>query len=234
MVSPCVSVLRDLANRINADLSASQGKKHSTPDLSKDIDTLMASLKQHGVYVYKEGRVLDDDEKSAPDIVSVGLATLTHGSGSNALDEFNAQFNQARERRRIKPVSELLHLLDQPAEVHTSSPSIIDVAPPTLLHTTLAASANAADSEAPAQDPAGVEDMETQSDSEEEVDEDEFEENEPTLTRDDEDDVVFDMDTVLEVMSTQEYDWIEILTSEEDRESAAETTDNEPAGYSSV
>lgn len=57
MVSPCVSVLRDLANRINADLGASQGKRHSTPDLTKDIDTLMASLKQHGVYVYKEGRV---------------------------------------------------------------------------------------------------------------------------------------------------------------------------------
>ena len=74
------------------------------------------------------------------------------------------------------------------------------------------------------------------SDSEEEgsEDEDEFGENEPTLTRDDEEDVVFDMDTVLKVMATQEYDWIELLTSEEDKDSAAEVTDNEPAGYSSA
>ena len=78
--------------------------------------------------------------------------------------------------------------------------------------------------------------METHSDSEEEgsENEDEFGENEPTLTRDDEEDVVFDMDTVLKVMATQEYDWIELLTSEEDKDSAAEGTDNEPAGYSSA
>ena len=46
--------------------------------------------------------------------------------------------------------------------------------------------------------------------------------------------IVFDMDTVLKVMATQEYDWIELLTSEEDKDSAAEVTDNEPAGYSSA
>jgi hypothetical protein len=51
------------------------------------------------------------------------------------------------------------------------------------------------------------------------------------LTRDDEEDVVFDMDIVLKVMTTPEYDWSEILSSEE---SVAEVTDNEPAGYSSV
>jgi hypothetical protein len=237
MVSPCVSVLRDLANRINTDLGASQGKRHSTPDLTKDIDTLMASLKQHGVYVYKEGRVLDDDEKPAADIISVGLATLTHGSGSTALDEFNTHFNQARERRRIRPVSELLHRLDQPTEVLTSSPSMIAVAPPTPPHTTITTSTNAADSGAPAQHPAGVEGTEMQSDSEEEEQDgsaDEFGEDEPTLTRDDEEDVVFDMDTVLKVMAPPEYDWSERVSSEEDRDSEAEVTDNEPAGYSSV
>jgi hypothetical protein len=111
----------------------------------------MASLKLHKVYVYSEGCVLDDDEKPAADIISVGLATLTHGSGSNALDEFNAQFNQVRERCQIKPistVSELLHRLDQPV-VSTSSPSMITVAPPTPHHITLTTSTNAADSGAP-------------------------------------------------------------------------------------
>jgi hypothetical protein len=127
--------------------------------------------------VYSEGRVLNDDEKPATDIISVGLATLTHGSGSNALDEFNAQFNQVRERRQIKPVSELLHRLDQP--VSTSSPSMITVAPPTPRHITLTTSTNAADSGAPSRE-------------------------------------------------------IKLLTSEEDRDSTAEVTDNEPAGYSSA
>ena len=112
----------------------------------------MASLKLHKVYVYSEGRVLDDDEKPATDIISVGLAMLTHGSGSNTLDEFNAQFNQARERCRIKPVSELLHRLDQPAEVSTSSPSMITIAPPTPCHITLTTSTNAADSGASCQE----------------------------------------------------------------------------------
>jgi hypothetical protein len=100
------------------DLSTSQGKKHSTPDLTKDIDTLMASLK---VYVYSEGCVLDNDEEPAADIISVGLATLTHGSEGNSLDEFNAQLNQAREQCQIEPVLELLHHLNQPVEVSTSS-----------------------------------------------------------------------------------------------------------------
>ena len=160
------------------DLGASQGKKHSTPDLTKDIDTLMASLRLHKVYVYSDGCVLDDDEKPAADIISVGLATLTHSLGSNMLDEFNAQFNvnQAWEQCQIKPVSELLHRLNQPVEVSTSSPSMITIAPTTPCHITLTTSTNAADSGAPSRE-------------------------------------------------------IELLTSEEDRDSTAEV---EPAGYSNA
>ncbi|KAJ7844627.1 hypothetical protein B0H14DRAFT_2585142 [Mycena olivaceomarginata] len=40
----------------------------------------MASLDEHDVYVEKEGRVLDDDEKPVPDVISVGMAALTHAS----------------------------------------------------------------------------------------------------------------------------------------------------------
>jgi hypothetical protein len=39
----------------------------------------------------------------------------------------------------------------------------------------------------------------------------------PTLSRDDEEDVEFDMDTVLRVMETEEYYWEEMLSSEMDR-----------------
>ena len=80
MVSPCVDVLRNLANHINTDLGARQGKKHASPDTKKDIDILMASLSKLEVYVEKEGRTLDPDEMPVPDAVSVGLAELAHGS----------------------------------------------------------------------------------------------------------------------------------------------------------
>ena len=111
---------------------------------------------------------------------------------------------------------------------------MIAVAPPTPPRITITTSTNAADSGAPAQHPAGVEGTDSEEEEEQDGSADEFGEDEPTLTRDDEEDVVFDMDTVLKVMGTPEYDWSEILSSEEDRDSAAEVTDNEPAGYSSV
>jgi hypothetical protein len=45
---------------------------------------------------------------------------------------------------------------------------------------------------------------------------DEFGEDELTLTRDEEEDVVFDIDTVLKVMATPEYEWREMLSLEEE------------------
>ncbi|KAJ6624223.1 hypothetical protein B0H10DRAFT_2162254 [Mycena sp. CBHHK59/15] len=110
-VSPCVDVLRRLATRLNTDLGARQGNKHTIPDLTKDITSLMASLQEHEVYVLKEGRVLDDDELPAPDVLSVGAAALTHGAMTNPLQDFNDQFDQLRRRRELIPVSDLLQYL---------------------------------------------------------------------------------------------------------------------------
>jgi len=110
MVSPCVDVLRNLASRMNDDLGARQGKKHSSPNMKKDIDILMASLAKLEVYVEKEGRVLDPDEMPVPDAISVGLADLAH---SSALTDFNTQFERNRERRRLLPISDLLKDLNK-------------------------------------------------------------------------------------------------------------------------
>jgi hypothetical protein len=66
---------------------------------------LMESLAKLEVYV-KEGRVLDPDEQPVPDAISVGLAELAHGS---SLAKYNAQFEHLRERRRVLPISDLLH-----------------------------------------------------------------------------------------------------------------------------
>ncbi|KAJ7487292.1 hypothetical protein B0H11DRAFT_2172828 [Mycena galericulata] len=107
LVSPCVEVLRRLATSINLDLGARQGNKHTIPDLTNDIQCLMASLAEHEVYIKKEGRVLDDDEMPAPDVLSAGAASLTHGTTSNPLQDFNAQFDRLRRRRELIPVSAL-------------------------------------------------------------------------------------------------------------------------------
>ncbi|KAK7049041.1 hypothetical protein R3P38DRAFT_3307636 [Favolaschia claudopus] len=89
-----------------------QGSKHATPDLVADISALMASLDEHEVYIEKEGRVLDDDEKPGPDVISVGMAALTHGTSTTPLAEFNEQFDVLRARRRLTPVADLLDLMD--------------------------------------------------------------------------------------------------------------------------
>ncbi|KAJ7690933.1 hypothetical protein B0H14DRAFT_3532118 [Mycena olivaceomarginata] len=85
-------------------LGARQGSKHASPNLEEDIAALMESLAEHEVYIEKEGRVLDDDEKPVPDTLSVGMAALTHGSSSTPLDEFNEQFEVLRRRRGLTPV----------------------------------------------------------------------------------------------------------------------------------
>ncbi|KIM79999.1 hypothetical protein PILCRDRAFT_9888 [Piloderma croceum F 1598] len=119
MVSPCVDVLRNLAGRMNDDLGSRQGKKHSSPDMKKDINILMASLAKLEVYVEKEGRTLDPDEMPVPDVISVGLADLVHGS---ALADFNTQFHRNRERRRLVPISSLLNHLETADPISPPSP----------------------------------------------------------------------------------------------------------------
>lgn len=94
---------------------------------------LMDSLAEHEVYIEKEGRVLDDDEKAVPDTLSVGMAALTHGSSSTLLDEFNEQFEVLRRRRGLTPVHNLLGLvntsgLSAPTPAPAPTPSTPDIA----------------------------------------------------------------------------------------------------------
>ncbi|KAJ6595416.1 hypothetical protein B0H10DRAFT_2167812 [Mycena sp. CBHHK59/15] len=113
LISPCVDILRSLATRIHTDLGARQGSKHTIPNLEEDIAALMDSLEEHDVYMLQQGRVLDDDEKPVPDILSVGMAALTHGASTTPLADFNQQFEILRARRGLTPVADLLSLLDR-------------------------------------------------------------------------------------------------------------------------
>lgn len=79
----------------------SQGTRHAPPDLSKDIETLMNSLKEHNVYTLTKGCVLHVGEEPSVDVVSKGLEQLLHGM---PLVEYNQAFKQLQHRRRIKPV----------------------------------------------------------------------------------------------------------------------------------
>jgi hypothetical protein len=215
MVSPCVDVLRNLANRINTDLGARQGKKHASPDTKKDIDILMASLSKLEVYVEKEGRTLDPDEMPVPDAVSVGLAELAHGS---ALADYNSQFERNRKRRRLVPISTLLQCLDNPNLSLLQPNPVTSTCPPNHPPN----SRNATHTPHPTPPPLvnvdahGVKFPDTDSSDSDESD---FEDDKPTAAEfkpasfllESEADVAMDMDTVIDLFEDDEYPWEEGL-----------------------
>jgi len=105
-VSPCVDILRRLSTKINVELGTEQGSKHTIPDLRKDIEILMAVLKEHDVYQVVYGRVVDTQDRAVQDVISVELAQLSHGNATNPIGEFNEQFERLRDHRKLVPVWE--------------------------------------------------------------------------------------------------------------------------------
>ncbi|KAJ7309942.1 hypothetical protein DFH08DRAFT_974545 [Mycena albidolilacea] len=180
-----------LATQMNVELSTRQGSKHATTDPANDIAVLMASLNDHEVYVEKEGRIFNDDEKPVPDVISVDMAALTHGASIALLAEFNQQFDILCERCRLTPVAELLGLINTSGIPHPTPATNTDV--PTD------ASTEADDDD----EFAGLPELEAPVDSDSkgkpgvEEDEDLFAES-PTLTRLDEGDVELEMDDIPE------------------------------------
>ncbi|KAJ7082950.1 hypothetical protein B0H15DRAFT_803079 [Mycena belliarum] len=204
LISPCVDILRQLATKINTDLGARQGSKHATPDLQEDITVLMSSLAEHEVYVEKEGRVLDDDEKAVPDTLSVGMAALTHGSSTTPLDEFNHLVDTLRRRRGLTAVHDLLGLTNTTGRsASSSSTPTLSVPAAAVPPLSIPGPATPAAVDTPLDDDdefAGLPGLQEPEDSDteaEEEDEDLFADS-PTLTRSEEGDVELDMDDVPE------------------------------------
>ncbi|TCD65951.1 hypothetical protein EIP91_001981 [Steccherinum ochraceum] len=101
-IAPTIEILRRLATQMNRDLGSRQGSKHATPDLWRDISVLMKSLKDHNVYGYEPGRVIEDkDGNSLParNIISEGWNGL-----KQAVAEYNKTFEKQRERRSEVPL----------------------------------------------------------------------------------------------------------------------------------
>ncbi|KIK61012.1 hypothetical protein GYMLUDRAFT_58999 [Collybiopsis luxurians FD-317 M1] len=78
IITLCVNVLQKLAKGVNEILGYDQGLQHTPVDLNNDIATLMDSLEDQKVYSFVQGQKLDNDQ-AVPDVVSVGLQSLTSG-----------------------------------------------------------------------------------------------------------------------------------------------------------
>lgn len=85
-------------------LGNDQGTKHAPAKLANDIQSLMESLDEHGVYQVQKGRTTDDDDPPVADVISLGLVQLTN-SQKSPLAEYNNTFQRLQARRRMQPVS---------------------------------------------------------------------------------------------------------------------------------
>lgn len=84
-------------------LGTDLGTAHHPMDLSVDIPDLMESLSDNEVYIFKNGRHLDDDDEPVVDIISSGLADLLSGKAS-PLSDYNKAFTQLQARRMLIPL----------------------------------------------------------------------------------------------------------------------------------
>ncbi|EJD45441.1 hypothetical protein AURDEDRAFT_124563 [Auricularia subglabra TFB-10046 SS5] len=104
MISPCIEVLRSVANQMHASLGSYQGRTHTTPDLTRDIQELMRDLEKHRVYTQMKAR--EDVGEAAPpvtDLLTEGFGQMVYGA-STALSEHNEEFRTLQERCRVKPL----------------------------------------------------------------------------------------------------------------------------------
>ncbi|KAJ7735443.1 hypothetical protein B0H14DRAFT_3613658 [Mycena olivaceomarginata] len=189
MVAPCVTALRHLSTSIINILGSDQGTKHAPTDLSTDIELLM-------VYEIK-GRVFaDGDGSPTPDVITDGIQQITDNT-SNPLTEYNAALLKLQARRRLLP------LVSTWSDVPESTPEATSSVPPPLPSDPPGSSVPFV---LPPDDVemSDVDDETSENGSHGSVDPDEellsaFERtmdevDEPTLTRENADDVALDMD----------------------------------------
>ena len=80
----------------------------------------MGVLKEHDVYRVLHGRIVDIKDRPVQDVISVGLAQLSHGNATNPIREFNEQFERLRDRRKLAPVWEDDIDVDTPLELSSA------------------------------------------------------------------------------------------------------------------
>lgn len=125
-IAPCIDILRQLANQLNRDIGSYQGTSHRAADLMKDIDILMESLQKYGVYNMTLGRVLDEDDAPAVDVISKGLELLTHGA-SSPLKDFNEAFKTLQRRRKVPPLPTYTDGVAVVTPVQTNAAAVVNM-----------------------------------------------------------------------------------------------------------
>lgn len=99
MISPCINILRMLATQINEKLGSKQGSKHHSPDLTRDIQELMKSLRRYHVYEKQPDQVIEGPRAMVQDVIVTGLRDLR-----KPLDDYNSLFTWLRARHRVRPL----------------------------------------------------------------------------------------------------------------------------------
>lgn len=95
MISPCIAVLRKLAEQMNSVLGEPLGTKHHTPEWHHDLMTMHNSMCKHSVFHMCAGYVLCGiKEPEVPNVIAAGLKQLT-----NPLTEYNKTFQQLQQHR---------------------------------------------------------------------------------------------------------------------------------------
>ncbi|KAF8174074.1 hypothetical protein BJ912DRAFT_858960 [Pholiota molesta] len=224
LVSPCVDILRKLSTKINHELGMEQGSKHTVPDLSKDISSLMTSLAHHSVYKVINGREVDKLDCAVPDVISVGMAQLAHGKSTSPIAEFNEQFDRLRERRKLTAVFENEHDIGSPSLPATN----VQVDAMKTVQKSLSAGNTSEHNDLPTNEARDADESAGEADQEEielEFDaSDAFLMASPTLERIDEYDVELDMDG-----------WdLEEDSGEDDDEDMSEESDEEDGAFDFV
>ncbi|KAG8717608.1 hypothetical protein FRC09_014015 [Ceratobasidium sp. 395] len=107
VISPCVEPLRALARDLNNTLGSYLGVKHTSPDISMDIQKIMVSLERHNVYKLQPGRTFNGKDEPVPDIETLGLTKLLDGCPSG-LEEYNKLFKASQDLLRQPRVSQMV------------------------------------------------------------------------------------------------------------------------------
>lgn len=177
---------------------------HAEVDLRADIQSLMDCLREYRVYLINLGRMLEADE-IAKEVLGIGWNNLTAGE-KNPLSDYNSFIDRLKKRRRMRPVN-----APNPSDVEAGE----QVSPTRALANSTSTSAQPAIT--PAQEP-NMESPAEMSDNEEGEGEDRTELegiledlekgaiSEPTLARESEDDVAYDMDEVMVEVSDNEQE----------------------------
>lgn len=76
-ITPCVEILHHLTTDVNISLGSRQGNHHASPDLTKDIQTLVSKLYEYHIYTEDLGHTLGEDGEPATNAISAGYDALS-------------------------------------------------------------------------------------------------------------------------------------------------------------